>query len=72
MHVHQTDLAPEEGAGFRALKVALQAAVVRQRPVEQARAIGASRCCRISSTCRSACSRVNRFDKIPWIIGSRL
>ena len=32
----------------------------------------ASKWRRISSTCRTACSRVNRFARIAWIIGSRL
>ena len=40
MRVHEADLAPEEGAGLRALEVALRAARVRERPIEEARAVG--------------------------------
>jgi hypothetical protein len=41
VHVHQADLAAEEGRAFGALEVALRAAVVIERPIEQARAVGA-------------------------------
>ena len=41
MGVHDADLAAEERAALGALEVALRAAVVRGRPVEQARAVGA-------------------------------
>ena len=40
MRVHEPDLAPEEGAGLRSLEALRHAAAIRQRPVEQARAIG--------------------------------
>ena len=41
MHVHEADLAAEEGRALGALEVALRPAVVGERPVEQARAVGA-------------------------------
>ena len=40
VHVHEADLAAEEGAALGALEVALQAALIGERPVEQARAVG--------------------------------
>ena len=41
MHVHETDLAPEERRAFGALKEPLRTAVIRHRSIEQAHAIGA-------------------------------
>jgi hypothetical protein len=41
VHVHQPDLAAEEGRALGALEVPLRAAVVVERPIEQARAVGA-------------------------------
>ena len=42
VHVHESDLAPEKTGALGPLKVPLRAPVVRQRPVEQARTVGAA------------------------------
>ncbi len=41
MHVHEADLAAEEGAALGALEEALHSAAVLRRPIEEARAVGA-------------------------------
>ena len=43
MHVHEPDLAAEEGRALGALEHALRAAVVGHRPIEQPHAVRAAR-----------------------------
>ena len=42
VHVHEADLAAEEGRALGALEEALRAAVIGHRPVEEAHAVGAA------------------------------